>query len=513
MTAQRLSWSILVLSGLLLVAGVSFLAITLSIPIKPEDFGFRGFTLLPAIPFCLVGWIITVRQPANALGWLFAAAGLFTAISFFSLGYALYGVLAHPRSLPGAEWAAWLYAWSWVPFVTIVGIHGLLIFPDGRFLTPRWRVVALMGVIVSVLLSIGIAFYPGPMTNFSSLNNPAGLLRSRSRPIVTGGIVLLGSLIVVSALSIVFRFRRSSGIQRQQLKWIAFVGVLLALSIVPTSASTGSASPLDKLAQLLLILCFSAIPIAVGIAVLRYRLYDIDLIINRTLVYGVVAAALAGLFAGANLGLQVLAVRMTGQHSDLVTGGLIVAAAVGFGPLQRRVRPIVDRILPGRSLLALLFTDIVGSTEAIVELGDEQWRALLDRYRAAVRQELSRHSGREVNTAGDAFFATFERPAAALQCAWRTCEAVHRLGLETRTGLHLGECEMRGEQVSGLAVHAAARVMSEAMGGEILISDAIRTAVAEPQLSLEDRGQHQLKGVPGEWHLYAVQGLAQNASG
>src|SRR5439155_11640218 len=170
---------------------------------------------------------------------------------------------------------------------------------------------------------------------------------------------------------------------------------------------------------------------------------------NRTLVYGLVAAALAGLFVVINLGLQQLAVGVTGQRSDLVTGGLIAAAAFSFGPLQRRVRPIIDRLLPSRSLLALLFTDIVGSTEAIVELGDEQWRSLLARYRAAVRQELSHHSGREVNTAGDAFFATFERPAAALQCAWATREAVRRLGLETRTGLHLGECEMRGEEVTG----------------------------------------------------------------
>ena len=116
-----------------------------------------------------------------------------------------------------------------------------------------------------------------------------------------------------------------------------------------------------------------------------------------------------------------------------------------------------------------------------------------------------------MNTAGDAFFATFERPAAALQCAWATREAVHRLGLETRTGLHLGECEMRGEEVTGLAVHTAARVMSKAGGGEILISDSLRGAVTGLDMALEDRGEHPLKGVPGEWHLFAVEGLPQGA--
>jgi class 3 adenylate cyclase len=158
-------------------------------------------------------------------------------------------------------------------------------------------------------------------------------------------------------------------------------------------------------------------------------------------------------------------------------------------------------------MLTLLFTDIVGSTEAIVELGDERWQALLARFRAAVRQELSRHGGRELNTAGDAFFATFDRPASGLRCAWAIRRTVNRLGLETRTGLHLGECDMRGEEVSGLAVHTAARVMSVAGGGEILISQPLRDGLANTDLTFGDRGVHQLKGVPGEWPLYAVKTL------
>jgi class 3 adenylate cyclase len=255
------------------------------------------------------------------------------------------------------------------------------------------------------------------------------------------------------------------------------------------------------------IVAFAAVPVAVGIAVLRYRLYDIDLLINRTVVYGSVTVVLAALFAGANIGVQRLLESVTGQSSDLVTGGLAVAAALSFGPMRRAVRPIVDRLLPGRALLTLLFTDIVGSTEAIVELGDERWQALLARFRAMVRHELGRHGGREVNTAGDAFFATFSRPAAGLRCAWAMRAAVKGLGLETRTGLHLGECEMRGEEVTGLAVHTAARVMSLAGDGEVLISDPMRAGLAAIDLTLVDRGVHQLKGVPGDWPLYAVETL------
>jgi class 3 adenylate cyclase len=110
-----------------------------------------------------------------------------------------------------------------------------------------------------------------------------------------------------------------------------------------------------------------------------------------------------------------------------------------------------------------------------------------------------------VDTAGDGFFATFDRPAAGLSCAWAVRSAVKRLGLNTRTGLHLGECEMRGEKVSGLAVHAAARVMAAARDGEILISDAVRKAASSVDAQLADRGRHELKGVPGEWQLYALE--------
>jgi len=171
--------------------------------------------------------------------------------------------------------------------------------------------------------------------------------------------------------------------------------------------------------------------------------------------------------------------------------------------MRRWIRPIVDRFLPARARLTLLFTDIVGSTQAIVDLGDERWRALLDRYRVAVRHELSRFRGREVNTAGDAFFATFDRPVAAVSCARAIGTAVNALGLHVRTGLHVGDVEMRGEQVSGLAVHAAARVMAEGGEDQILVSGDLAEVLGD-EVPLDDAGRHALKGVPGEWQLFAV---------
>src|SRR5207247_7467608 len=135
-------------------------------------------------------------------------------------------------------------------------------------------------------------------------------------------------------------------------------------------------------------------------AVLRYRLYDIDLLINRTAVYGSVTVVLAALFAGANIGVQRLLESVTGQSSDLVTAGLAVGAALSFGPMRRAVRPVVDRLLPSRALLTLLFVDIVGSTQAIVELGGARWQALLPRFRGGVPRGLARHGGPGGETAG-----------------------------------------------------------------------------------------------------------------
>jgi class 3 adenylate cyclase len=136
-------------------------------------------------------------------------------------------------------------------------------------------------------------------------------------------------------------------------------------------------------------------------------------------------------------------------------------------------------------------------------LGDERWREVLDRYRAVVRTELSRHRGREVNTAGDAFFAVFFRPIDTVRCATAMVDAVKALGLRVRTGIHHGEVEMRGEQVTGLAVHAAARVMGLAGEDQVLISDDV-VQLLEDAPPLRDAGRHELRGVPGTWQLYEL---------
>jgi hypothetical protein len=152
-----------------------------------------------------------------------------------------------------------------------------------------------------------------------------------------------------------------------------------------------------------------------------------------------------------------------------------------------------------------LFTDIVGSTERAAEMGDKRWRQMLSAHHALVRKQLRRFAGREVDTAGDGFFATFDQPAQAIRCAEAVVHDVRRLGIEVRAGVHMGEVEVIGPKVGGIAVHIGARVMSKAAPGQVLVSSTVRDLVSGSDLKFEDLGAHELKGVPATWHLYAVE--------
>jgi class 3 adenylate cyclase len=159
---------------------------------------------------------------------------------------------------------------------------------------------------------------------------------------------------------------------------------------------------------------------------------------------------------------------------------------------------------PDRVLVTVMFTDIVGSTERAAAVGDRRWRELLDGYVGVARRQLERFRGREIDVAGDGLFAIFDGPARAVRCAWAIRDAVHQLGLEVRAGLHTGECEVAGAKVSGIAVHTGARIAAAARPQEILVSGTVRDLVAGSGIRFDDRGSHVLKGVPGDWRLFAV---------
>jgi class 3 adenylate cyclase len=160
---------------------------------------------------------------------------------------------------------------------------------------------------------------------------------------------------------------------------------------------------------------------------------------------------------------------------------------------------------PERLLATVLFTDIIGSTERAAEVGDKQWRRLISAHHALVRRDLKRFNGREIDTAGDGFFATFDQPAQAIRCAEAIVADVQRLGIEIRAGVHMGEVEIIGPKVGGIAVHIGARIMSKAGPGQVLVSNTVRDLMAGSDLKFEDLGSHELKGIPAQWRLYAVE--------
>jgi class 3 adenylate cyclase len=224
-----------------------------------------------------------------------------------------------------------------------------------------------------------------------------------------------------------------------------------------------------------------------------------------------------------------LVVTLTGDSEDIVLGSRYMAERIpgarlveiegaGHVPGPDAVGRFVTEIEqfltaaiadqgpepPDRQLATLLFTDIVDSTTQMARLGDAGWRQLVERHHGLVRRELARARGREVDTAGDGFFASFDGPARAVRCAQAIAHGVHELGIDVRSGLHTGECELVDGKVTGIAVHTGARVAAHAEPGEVLVSSTVKDLVAGSGLEFQDRGVHELKGIPGEWRLYAA---------
>jgi class 3 adenylate cyclase len=467
--------------------------------------------------YALAGSLLLTRRPRNVIGWLLVTIGWVLGVSSLSIP-----APAAELRAGSAPFGAELLAWATVAFTAIGGTAFPLlafVFPSGRLPKGRWRSPVTAAVLVALAFGVAysfaptIAVTPDRASEAITVPNPFAILPDLFvwqflPPFVVVFLYILG-LLAAGAAAMVVRYRRAAGVERLQLRWVV---AALGFTAAGTIGGLLAFDTLGNAAFIPATVAFPAVPAAIAVAVLRYRLYDIDLLVNRTLVYGSAAALVAAAFAFVNIGAQRVVEAVTDQRSDLVTGALVVVAALAFGPTLRLVRPAADRLLPRRAMLTLLFTDIVESTRKAVELGDEAWRELLSRYRSMVRRELTRTGGHEVDTAGDGFFATFDRPDAGLICAWHVRAGAGGLGLDTRTGLHVGECETRGEKVTGVAVHVAARVMSLAGPGEILMSDALREAIGTGDVSLRDRGRHQLKGVPGEWQLYGVQELAASKS-
>jgi hypothetical protein len=303
---------------------------------------FDGAFGLSLLTFPTVGAVIASRRPRNAIGWVFLAAGIPFAFTGAVHGYAVYALFTEPGSLPGAEVMAWMASWMFLPPLFAVPTFLFLLFPDGKALSPRWRVVGWMAA-VGIASTVLTAFTPGRLEEapFKDVVNPLGI--ESAEPIlkvvwpIGWASVLLS--IMGAAASMLVRLRRAKGLERQQLKWIASAAGLFVLANVVGSATIASGR--EELGQLAILLALAGIPIAAGVAILRHRLYDIDRLVNRTLVYGALTALLAGAYFVIVVALQNLIPGA--DDSDGIIAGSTLAVAALFRPLRGRVQSFIDR--------------------------------------------------------------------------------------------------------------------------------------------------------------------------
>jgi hypothetical protein len=302
-----------------------------------DSWGFRGAPIIHAICFTGVGAIVALRRPANAIGWLLLAAGFISALGAFGLEYGVYAIVGRPIPLPGGFFGAWLGSWIWVLFITGIVPFVLLLFPDGRLLSARWRPIGWAAVLGVVVTAAFMAFKPGALQLAAYADNPfTPLPPSVVDRLGAIGIGLAFPVMGGASWSLVLRFRRSAGIEREQIKWLAFSAVPLA------GAGLASAVLPDKLGQVLFVFILLSVPVAVGIAVLRYRLYDINVLINRTLVYGALSATLIAIYATTVILVgAVLRPFISGSELSVAVSTLATLALVQ--PLRRRIQDAVNR--------------------------------------------------------------------------------------------------------------------------------------------------------------------------
>src|SRR5215213_4078555 len=342
--ATWLAWSLMVLSVVLLVGGIALDQMTRSTAPGRLDYGPVDAVLYLAtvLTFSVVGAIIASRQPRNAIGWLFCGVGLVMAINSLAGGYAEYRLSGGSSLGSLAETAAWFASWSWSILVYVPTSFLLLLFPDGRLPSPRWRPVAWCAALGLIGFVAGIALQPGPLGDFPKITNPYGVHSPILDAIASAGYILASASMVASAVSLIVRMRRAGRAQRQQIKWLAYGGAVVVGAVFVSGVIS-----IWSVDAAIAVIGFGllGVPIFTGVAIARYRLYDIDVVINRTLVYGALTATLVAVYFGGVAALQALIRALTGQEQQpqlaIVVSTLVIAAL--FDPLRRRIQSFIDR--------------------------------------------------------------------------------------------------------------------------------------------------------------------------
>jgi signal transduction histidine kinase len=298
-----------------------------------------------ALSLSLIGALVVSRQPRNALGWIFTLLGLLITFNFAGSVYAAFALIREHGSLPAGLAIAWLTSgWLWIPMSALLVVFVPLLFPNGRALSPWWRFPVWLAMAFILLGLIGNAFRPGPLASIPGITNPLGLVGKAALLANLANLSVLPLIIAVggAVASLVVRFRRAKGQERQQLKWFMYGGVLF---IVPFLMH-GSGIP-QQIQDVALALFIPALPISIAIAMLKYRLYDIDLVINKSLVFGTLAVFITAVYVGIVVGLGAVAGGAARPNLALsIVATAIVAVA--FQPMRERVQRIANRLVYGK---------------------------------------------------------------------------------------------------------------------------------------------------------------------
>ena len=349
-TTSWLAWAVCALS--LALTALTFLLIALNLSLNAPIYFYWFESTIIAVGYPVIGAIIASRLPAHPIGWICCAIGVLAAVQHFSGEYAIYALRApHPEALPGGEAMLWVSLWAWILVFGLIEIL-LFLFPNGRLPSKRWRPLAWLSGALTLMAAILISISPdaaldalGSSDNVHvSIPNPLGIegLPNLYRPVQT----LVLALGLVAAASVVIGRRKAGGIERLQVKWLLYASVIwFGGNVLKNTVFSplGDVSWGLWVSYLLVVIGGLGGPIAIGIAILRYRLYEIDIIINRTLVYGSLTVTLVALYFGGIVVLQRVFVLLTGQRSTLAVVASTLLIAALFNPLRRRIQSFIDR--------------------------------------------------------------------------------------------------------------------------------------------------------------------------
>jgi hypothetical protein len=369
-TASWLAWSLWALCVVLIALALVLDFMTEELPLEVGGFrydpGFAVLTGVLSLAYPAIGALIASRLPANPIGWIFCGTGLIYAMRRSTTAYADYAFI-EPSALPWGEVSAWLSTWVGFSAGPALGVFLLLLFPDGWSPSRRWRILRWVTVVAAIMIAVGLAFMPGTLITHEYLDNPFEIVVVG--PGVTTfdlfgashvlGLALMSVSLLAALLTVVLRLRRARGDERQQLKWFLFAAVPLTVlgtldgldQIVYSFTRNFMFHPIYVLYSLGLlvpvvyveVLALLLVPVFTYIAILRYNLYDIDVVVNRALVYGSLTATLVALYFGGIVVLQRLFVLLTGQQSTLAVVASTLLIAALFTPLRRRIQGFIDR--------------------------------------------------------------------------------------------------------------------------------------------------------------------------